>query len=193
MTDIDFDFDPRTTRPATGNQIVFVASLREQYDEAKAEIATLKGETFVPTAWDELPATMTDASRAIEKGKAAVAKARADRNALREVASETTAAKNNEDPEGLWIGRTGQIYKIQHAHNGSGALYVKVWDKEAESFEYVGGGRAVYNVTRECRRMTLDEAKSFGQLYGTCCMCGRTLTDEDSIAAGIGPICASKF
>jgi hypothetical protein len=41
-------------------------------------------------------------------------------------------------------------------------------------------------------KMTLEEAKAFGALYGTCCVCGRTLTDEKSIAAGIGPVCAGK-
>ncbi|AKJ72637.1 hypothetical protein PP301_gp085 [Gordonia phage GMA2] len=41
--------------------------------------------------------------------------------------------------------------------------------------------------------LTLDKAKELGQLYGRCVMCGATLTDESSIAAGIGPICATKF
>lgn len=30
------------------------------------------------------------------------------------------------------------------------------------------------------------------KLYGVCCRCGRTLTDENSISEGIGPICATK-
>lgn len=32
----------------------------------------------------------------------------------------------------------------------------------------------------------------YGQLIGTCCRCGRTLTDDASRAAGIGPECAKK-
>lgn len=50
--------------------------------------------------------------------------------------------------------------------------------------------RAIEN---EARLATLEESKEFGQLYGICCLCGRLLTDEDSIAAGIGPICAGKY
>lgn len=42
-------------------------------------------------------------------------------------------------------------------------------------------------------RMTLDEAKEYGKVTGTCCNCGRLLTNEESIANGIGPICATKF
>jgi hypothetical protein len=41
--------------------------------------------------------------------------------------------------------------------------------------------------------MTLEDAKEFGRLYGMCCQCGATLTDEKSIEAGIGPVCAGKF
>ena len=32
----------------------------------------------------------------------------------------------------------------------------------------------------------------YGKLTGTCGVCGRTLEDENSVAAGIGPICAVK-
>jgi hypothetical protein len=39
----------------------------------------------------------------------------------------------------------------------------------------------------------LGEAKRYGKLSGTCCVCSRMLTDPASIDAGIGPICASKF
>src|SRR3546814_14873504 len=35
-------------------------------------------------------------------------------------------------------------------------------------------------------RLSLDEAKEFGAVYGVCCVCSRTLTNEESIAAGIG-------
>ena len=34
-------------------------------------------------------------------------------------------------------------------------------------------------------RMSLADAKAFGALYGCCCNCGATLTDETSIEAGI--------
>lgn len=39
----------------------------------------------------------------------------------------------------------------------------------------------------------LATAVKFGRASGRCCSCGRDLTDPESIAAGIGPICASKF
>lgn len=39
----------------------------------------------------------------------------------------------------------------------------------------------------------LDEVQQYGFETGECGCCGRTLTNPDSIAAGIGPICASRW
>lgn len=38
-----------------------------------------------------------------------------------------------------------------------------------------------------------DAAQAYGKNTGECSCCGRELTDPNSIAAGIGPICASKW
>lgn len=92
--------------------------------------------------------------------------------------------------------KDGIIYKVQIAIHGSGRLYAKrlVVDGEGHDahvhFEYAAG--VIRNLRIE-DRMTIEEAKAFGALYGTCCVCGRTLTDEISIANGIGPVCAKRF
>ena len=39
----------------------------------------------------------------------------------------------------------------------------------------------------------LQASMDFGRKTGTCGCCGRELTDPNSIAAGIGPICANKW
>lgn len=94
--------------------------------------------------------------------------------------------------EGMYR-KGGEIFKVQRAVHGSGQLYAKklYGDKESGwSFEYAAG--AIRGLTPD-DKMTLTEAKEFGALYGTCCVCARTLTNEASIEAGIGPICASKF
>lgn len=105
--------------------------------------------------------------------------------------------------DGMYRLSDGTIYKVQIAVHGSGKLYAKrliVNDAEWSSsrgitaakvtFEYEAG--ATRKLT-DADKMTLEQAKEFGALYGTCCVCGRTLTDETSIAAGIGPICARRF
>lgn len=40
--------------------------------------------------------------------------------------------------------------------------------------------------------LTKERASAFGHLYGRCMVCSRKLTDEESIEAGIGPVCASR-
>ena len=39
----------------------------------------------------------------------------------------------------------------------------------------------------------LNAAIAYGKKYGKCSVCARTLTDEDSINRGIGPVCAERF
>lgn len=86
----------------------------------------------------------------------------------------------------------GVVYKVQHAVHGSGRQYAKRLTQYGNdwTFEYAAG--AIRKLRPE-HRMTLDEAREFGALYGVCCRCGTTLTDEESIARGIGPVCAEKF
>lgn len=94
--------------------------------------------------------------------------------------------------DGMYRMADGTIAKVQIAVNGSGNLYAKrlvVGDREGR-FEYEPG---LIRKLSASDRMTADEAAEFGRLYGFCCVCGRTLTDETSIAAGIGPVCAGRM
>lgn len=84
---------------------------------------------------------------------------------------------------------TGQIYKVYCAVHGSGRMVCKLLNVDTRSFEYRG---LAERYVRRDWRMTLDEAKQFGQIYGVCCVCAATLTDENSIREGIGPICGGR-
>jgi len=57
-------------------------------------------------------------------------------------------------------------------------------------FVYAPG--AMRNLRPEWR-MTLEDAKKFGALYGTCVRCGRTLTKEESIERSLGSTCVKYF
>lgn len=89
--------------------------------------------------------------------------------------------------------KDGHIYKVQESRQ-SGRLYAKELivtpvegGEPVTEFAYAKG--VVYRLSAS-DMMTLAEAKEFGALYGVCCVCGRLLTNETSIEAGIGPICA---
>ena len=85
------------------------------------------------------------------------------------------------------------IYKVQKAREGD-HLYAKKFvppgPGDTEGFFVYEIGLLRHICAED--RLTLDEAKAYGALYGTCIVCGRTLTNEVSIAAGIGPICAGR-
>lgn len=64
-------------------------------------------------------------------------------------------------------------------------------DGAAPEWNYLGLGRRY--VPEFADKLTLAEAKTFGHTHGYCLICGRLLTAEQSVADGIGPICAGKL
>jgi len=92
-----------------------------------------------------------------------------------------------------WYKVGEDIFKVQKAVHGSGNLYAKklvVSGHGQASWEYAPG---VVRQLGEDQRLTVEEAAAFGKLYGVCAICGRTLTDEESIERGIGPVCKGRL
>lgn len=86
------------------------------------------------------------------------------------------------------------FYKVQIAKQGSGNLYAKRLERDASrasGWRFVYAPGAIRSLT-PADKLSLEEAQQFGQLYGVCCVCAAELTDEDSIAKGIGPICEGR-
>jgi hypothetical protein len=105
---------------------------------------------------------------------------------------------------GMYRTPNGEIFKVQKAVHGSGQLYAKRLAKLDQPYTKIVRGKTV-EVTHEFEyaqgairkltsgmRMTKAEAVEYGTLYGVCCVCAATLTDEKSIEAGIGPVCAGR-
>lgn len=110
-------------------------------------------------------------------------------------ASSRQAEESSEPPEGIhYVEATETVYKVQVAHNGSGKKYAKQLhtDPDGDRWEYQGRNKAFWSLG-DGTLMTLEQAQAFGRLYGMCCVCGATLTDETSIAAGIGPVCGRRL
>jgi hypothetical protein len=88
------------------------------------------------------------------------------------------------------------IFKVQKALNGD-HLYAKrlvIHKHEGESafVEFVYAGSLVKNRITVESKLSYEQAKEFGALYGTCVYCGRLLTNELSIALGVGPVCGGR-
>lgn len=112
--------------------------------------------------------------------------------------------------DGIYQRPDGTIYKVQIAKQGSGKLYAKRLHVSqcdgcdrcnrgtrpdgatchTATFRYDAG--AIHTLQADWK-MSLEAARAFGKLYGICCACGADLTDETSIAEGIGPICGKRF
>lgn len=91
--------------------------------------------------------------------------------------------------DGIW-----KFYKIDRPTDGKwkGYTFVAVL---ASDEEYAIRNRPVREAILDAiRARGVREAMAdYGRQIGSCGMCHRTLTDPESIAAGIGPICAAKF
>lgn len=97
------------------------------------------------------------------------------------------------------------IYKVQVAVHGSGHLYAKRLVIDAPAVRDADGNvvapteahferdESAVRKLRPEHRLTAEDAKAFGDLYGMCVRCAATLTDEESIARGTGPVCAGKI
>ena len=165
------NYSNATFRPATQKQVAFLDRLLAEKDAPLALVRDLE-------AARESGLSSRDASRFID-GLIASPRKQVAKQARVEI------------EEGFYT-KDGEIAKVQVAVHGSGNLYAKRLDAQTGEFGFERG--LVSKIGRDgWRKLTLDEAKDLGRLYGRCLACGRTLTDETSIANGIGPICASKF
>ena len=82
----------------------------------------------------------------------------------------------------------------------AGALYVKTVDDEYQGklvgTNFIAMRNAAPETVPTLAEIAADPASAavrYGRKTGTCSCCGRELTDESSIAAGIGPVCATKW
>lgn len=96
--------------------------------------------------------------------------------------------------EGLEINRAPD-----HGKN-AGYLYVKVGGEYAGKISPDGRWMPVRSAPQglgdQLRAIAKDPAgqgKLYGQQTGSCCCCGRELTNQESIELGIGPICMEKW
>lgn len=96
----------------------------------------------------------------------------------------------------------GFVFSPASAHSkNAGAVYIK----NKEDGVYLGkvmGGKLFTSrdCTTEAKNRILEVASdpkqaaiAYGQRFGSCAVCGRELSDKDSIDRGIGPVCAERY
>lgn len=84
----------------------------------------------------------------------------------------------------------GEVYRVVESKS-TGNLYAKklVNIGPKWKFTYAPGAMAFLKASH---RMTEAQAANFGRRTGSCVICARTLTNPDSIAYGLGPVCRTR-
>lgn len=144
-------------------------------------------QTLAEENGEDVPAVRTKAEASDEITR--LIRAREDRQ---KAGRKPANAGSRISEDGMYRTQDGTIYKVQIAKNGSGRLYAKKLTEGPDGWSFVIAKGAVYRL-RATDKMTREQAQEFGRLYGVCCRCGADLTDEKSIAEGIGPICGDRF
>lgn len=156
---------------ATEKQITFIKALLEQKEvgaETKAMIeAGVAGETSRKQASNWIEWLLVQPKIPVEK------KVYAD------------------PPEGMHTPAEGGIFKVYKTRNGHVVASELLRDSTGK-YGFVYLGKRGLKGLSETTRMPADEAKKFGKTYGICVRCAASLTDERSIFAGYGPICADN-
>lgn len=98
-------------------------------------------------------------------------------------------------PEGRYaIDFEGQLrfFKVDRPAEGRWAGYVFVKEQAGDDLYPVRGPRRDRVLTAIAAADPVAATLRYGLELGKCGVCGRTLTDPESRAAGIGPICAQR-
>lgn len=145
----------------------------------KGYIATLNAQLRqLGTDWFLLisdEASVAEGSEAIERLKGMVAEAR-------------LLSRPQFVTEGIYRRSSdGSMFRVQKSEEGR--HYAKLL-LPTGGWGYERG--AVYTL-KQTERLTLAELEAWGISTGVCAICGRLLSTAESVARGIGPICASRY
>jgi len=127
-----------------------------------------------------------------------------------EAAFATARARANRPGQiGVWTrplpltSTSGMTVSFQPGTAGSqweGMVFVKAMDGRKLGHVKAGKFSPRFGCTEaetacviECAGEPAAAAKAYGKAWSRCCVCSRTLTNDGSIEAGIGPICAEKY
>lgn len=165
------------------------ANRHPRYDEALTLLAEARPGEFINSLRDQVSRGRTLSERQVEALLRGANRGHVEATQAADVAAQRPAGQAVGGPvtEGYYLVAEQPWRAVVSKQN---RLYAMRLDLDTGKWEYVAGG---LRTVATGRPMTLDEAKAYGKLYGRCMVCGATLTDPESIAAGIGPICAGRW
>lgn len=163
-----------TTYPATDRQVAYLKSL-------------LTSRVITAQVRDDITSRVSDGTLDNKSASKFIDHLLASPKAMSSV-----SVKISELALGMYRTQDGTIYRV-HESRESGRHYAKrmEYDLFSDKPRFVYEKGAIAKLSDD-DRMTLAEAKAWGMETGFCCVCGAFLTDEKSVANGIGPVCAKN-
>lgn len=174
----------RAARPASEKQVAFVRKLMGE------RILGFREEWTPEDAAAAIEAQRATFETQLEAGQVGVREASTLIDALLSApqAPRRQAAKLE---LGMYRKADGTMYRVYPARESGRILAKRLVEDGFGGWAFEYAGMADRFVSAD-ERMSLEEAKEWGAQFGTCCVCAALLTDPTSVAAGIGPICASR-
>jgi hypothetical protein len=179
-----------THRPATEKQVAFVRTLIGQVCSAEIALdpengpeAALALEQGIEEAIELNEFALTDASATIERLKARLSYLRAK--------GACAAAKAPKSPlvdVGFYYA-DGTVYRVV-PNQAKTSRYAKRLNFATGQWNYAAG---VIGRLTAADALTTEQAAALGHQYDRCVCCGAELSDPDSVARGIGPVCAKRL
>lgn len=186
---------------ASEKQVSFIESLLSQREYDKVEVVEVDGKKVVRDTENGSYLGKKEASWAIDGLKAAPYKARPKVEAEAPV----EGLSLTDLPSGYYAvpnGDTRLKVKVEHGKPGTrwdGWTFVKDGAEYGQQKRYgmQKPGQAYRGDIEDKLAAIIEDPQAamaeYGRLTGTCGKCGRKLEDEESVARGIGPICANGF
>lgn len=173
------------SRLATEKQVNFLRSLAARKQADSPATQTIIEDTDFEKLERGLASRMIDSLLRL-KDKSAVVERR-----------EEMASRLPDVPAGWYAidgtqGRETRFYRVDRPVKGrwAGRTFLKV--QSSNEFWPITNRDEVLRVLLEIAVDPDAAGRRYGREIGRCCRCNRTLTDDESRAAGIGPVCAGR-
>lgn len=177
----------RSPRMASDKQAGFVNDLIAELDRLGRGDKAAAARAFCDRGAHNL--TRDEASRVIERLITL-------RDEARAAAPRTTSPSVPDVPAGRYAvdNEDGALafYRVDRPTEGRWAGYTFLSVQASDEQHPIKNRAAKAAVLAKIAADPREASMRYGREIGACGICGRTLTDEDSRAAGIGPVCASK-
>lgn len=106
---------------------------------------------------------------------------------IHQLSTQITSAPRQE-PAAIGVyKKDGDYYRVATLRNSDRRAAYR-WN--GRRWDYARG--YVFQLTAN-ELLSVEEVRAFGLRTGMCAICGRTLTDPESVQKGIGPICEGKY